>query len=373
MKPIAILFLICFFNAAYAQNPASWSGFGIEANAMFGKVYKHTKKFRADVPDHSSAFEINFVQQTYGKKTWHQRRNFPLVGFAFAFTNYGLDSIYGKCISMYPTLQLPIIRGKKIEWTFKAGFGLGYATRRFERAPGWDTLNTAIGSHFNNYSFFATDLRYRIDNHWDVQLGGNFSHMSNAAFRSPNLGINMYGAHIGVRYFPVTSMPEKIIKDQLPKLKNRWLVQARLGIAGTETSAPDGPLYPIYIISGYTSRRYAGKNKMFAGFDYCYNNSVYAFLRNNEIFVGSEKTHSWNSSFFIGNEFLLGHVGILMQVGVYIKEAALKLDPYYEKIGGNFYLVQKEKGAIKELYLSALLKTHKAQAELVEMGLGFGF
>jgi hypothetical protein len=63
----------------------------------------------------------------------------------------------------------------------------------------------------------------------------------------------------------------------------------------------------------------------------------------------------------------------MMQVGVYIKNAALKMDPYYEKLGGNLYLVQKEKGALKELYTSVLLKTHKAQAELVEVGVGFGF
>ena len=372
MRQIVLLFFICFLHSSYAQKPQPWAGFGVETNVMYGKVFKHTKKFRADVPDHSSAYEVNFVQQTFGKKAWHQRRKYPLAGFGFAYTNYGLDSIYGKCLSIYPNLQLPIIRWRNFEWTLKAGFGLGYATKHFERTPVWDTLNTAIGSHFNNYTFFGTDFRYRIDKHWDIQLGGNFSHISNAAFRLPNLGINMYGAHIGVRYFPVSSTPERIVKD-LPKLKNRLLIQGRIGIAGTEAGAPDGPLYPIYIVSAYASKRYASKNKAFAGLDYSYNPSIYAFLRNNEISVGSEKAQSWNSSFYVGNEFLFGHVGIMLQVGVYIKEAALKLDPYYQKLGGNLYLVQKEKGALKELYISALLKTHKAQAELVEMGVGFGF
>jgi hypothetical protein len=374
MKRFLILlistFLACTANAQEKRDPLA--GWGVEANIMAGKVLKHTKKFRADVPDLSTAYEINFTQQTYGTKDWQQRRGYPVLGFGIAYTNYGIDSIYGKCISIYPNLQVPIIRGKKIEWTFRAAFGLGYATRKYERYGTWDTLNTAIGSHFNNYTFFATDLRYRINKHWDVQIGGNFSHMSNAAFRMPNLGINLYGAHVGLRYFPVTSQPERIKKDLKP-LKNRWLVQARVGISATELGPPDGPLYPIYLVSGYASKRYHSKNKVFAGIDYSYHSHIYQFLRNNEIHVGEEKANSWKGSIFAGHEFLFGHLGIMLQIGVYYKQPYLALDKYYQKLGGNVYLIQREKGFVKEMYASALLKTHKTQAELVEMGLGFGF
>ncbi|XZF13164.1 acyloxyacyl hydrolase [Chitinophagaceae bacterium MMS25-I14] len=359
----------CFHAAAQQQAGA---GFAVESNIIAGKVLKHTQKFRAPIPDLSTAYEINFLQQTYGKKQWQQRRKYPLVGFGFTITNYGIDSIYGKCISMYPILQLPIIRGKKLEWTFRIGFGMGYVTKRYDRIPDWDTLNNAISSHVNNFSTISTDLRYHINKHLDLQLGGNFSHISNAALKQPNLGINMYGAHIGLRYFPVTSKPEKI-HEELPKLKNRWLFQARLGLAFNQAGFTDGPMYPIYLASAFVSRRWHSNNKMFAGIDYSYHTNIYAFQRNNEINVGNEAANSWKSAVFVGNEFLMGRVGIVLQVGYYIKEAALRLDPYYEKIGGNLYLIQRENGPLKELCVSAFLKTHKAQAELAEMGLGFGF
>lgn len=97
------------------------------------------------------------------------------------------------------------------------------------------------------------------------------------------------------------------------------------------------------------------------------------FLRNNEINVGEEKAHSWKGSVFFGNEFLFGRVGVLLQVGIYFKQAALAQDAYYEKLGGNIYLIQKEKGVLKELFAACLLKTHKTQAELVELGIGAGF
>lgn len=375
--PLTYLFLLCALlwqaNAYGQETPVpQGAGMGMESNFIAGKILKHSPKFKAPIPDLSTAYEFNFVQQTYGTKDWQQRRKFPLVGFGFAYTHYGNDSVLGNVYGIYPILQLPLVRGKKIEWTLRLGFGLGYATKHFSRIPDWDTLNTAISSHVNNYSTISTDLRYHINDHFDLQAGLNFSHVSNAALMQPNLGINMYGAHIGIRYFPVSAHPKKIYKD-LPKLSNRWLFQGRVGIAFNQAGYTDGPMYPIYLASAYVSRRWLSKNKMFAGIDYSYHSNVYAFLRNNVIYTGDEKSKSWKSAVFVGNEFLFGHVGIMLQVGYYIKQAELKLDPYYEKIGGNLYLVQREKGPLKELCLSALLKVHQTQAELAEVGIGFGF
>lgn len=359
-------------STTYAQQNEKGAGMGIEANVSAGKIIKHTKKFLGPVPPVTTSYEVNFVQKTWGNKGWHQRRKYPVLGFGLTVTNYGLDSVYGNCISIYPNVELPIIRGKKIEWTFRAAFGLGYMTRRYQRTPSLDTMNNAIGSRFNNYTVFNTDVRYHVNEHWDVQVGGNFSHVSNAALRQPNLGINMYGAHIGVRYFPVTSTPARIFREQEP-LKNRWLLQTRLGISATEAGKANGPLYPVYMASVYGSKRYRSKSKFFVGTDYSYHEFIYSFLRNNEILPGKERANSWRGSIFVGNEFLLGRAGILLQLGYYYKEPYLKLDKIYQKLGGNYYLVQNEEGALKELFLSILLKTHRVQAELVEIGVGAGF
>lgn len=357
-------------NPAAAQD--KWAGMGVEGNFIAGKIYPHSKKFPKQLPDMVKGYELNALFQTYGKKDWHQRRRYPLVGFGFMFTDYGIDSVYGKCLSIYPNLQLPILSYKNFEWTFKASFGLGYITRPYERSPSFDTLNKAIGSGFNNFSLFATDFRYRVNKHLDVQLGGSFFHVSNAAFRTPNLGINTYGAHIGLRYFPTNSQPEKI-KRELEPMKNRWLAQVRLGFAAREALAPDGPMYPIYIVSAFASKRYWSKNKALIGLDYSYHTNMYTFLRNNEILPGKEKANSWKSAVIVGNEFLYGRVGVLFQLGFYIKNYYLPEDFFYQKLGGNLYLVQEEKGALKELSLSILLKTHKFEAELVEVGIGAGF
>ena len=372
------LMLLCFSVAlnTWAQEgaPANepWAGFGVIVNPFVGKVYKHEEKFHLPIPELSYGTDVDFVIHTYGKKPWHQLRKFPTIGVGVTYTNYGIDSVYGQCIGLYPNIILPLVRGEKLEWTLRLGDGVGYVTKHFRRSAPVDTINAAIGSHINDFAYFSTDLSYHINQHWDVQLGAHFTHISDASHDKPNLGVNLYGGHVGLSYFPVTSKP-KAIRQKLTPLRNRILVQGRLSMAVVSANSPGGPHYPVYLASGYASRRWKSKNKMFLGLDYSYHSDVSAFLKSIEVYPGKEAQHSWKSAVFFGNEFLFGRLGIVMQVGVYIKQAELIQDPYYEKIGGHYYLLQKEHGPLKEFFISAFLKTHKTVAELGEFGFGFGF
>ncbi len=371
-----LLFLILSFvlgTTAFAQQENPLTGIGIENNEIVGKVFKHTPKFILPIPSISSAYELNIVFKTHGTKEWQQRRRFPVLGVAFTYTNYGIDSIYGRGFGIIPNFQIPLVTGKKLEWTLRMGFGLGYLTKKYERAPGYDTLNDAIGSNINNFTLIMTDLRYHLNRDWDIQLGGNFSHMSNASFKQPNLGINMYGAHIGFRYFPEGSNPQHTMRTLKP-LKDRWLFQVRTSLAMDGYGSSNGPAFPVYLADAYVSTRWLSKNKAFVGIDYAYYTDIYAFLRNNEILPGQEAKNSYKSAVFAGNEFLMGRVGLVLQLGYYIKNAYLRApQPYYEKIGANLYLVKREQGPLKELFLSAMLKAHSTIAELAQLGLGFGF
>jgi hypothetical protein len=286
------------------------------------------------------------------------------------YTNYGLDSVYGQCLGIYPNLQFTIAGGRRLEWTFRTGFGLAYVTRRYERVA--NTTNTAIGSHVNNFTVLATDLRYSINDHLDVQTGLRFTHISDAALKQPNLGLNMWGASVGLRYFPVTSRPEKRTPAE-PNPLRRWGLGLRLGFAYNESGFTDGPFHPVYLATAFASKRWRGYNRMFAGLDYSYHKRIEAFQKNNEINPGDEKAHSWKSAVFVGNEFQYGRVGIILQVGVYVKDAALRQDKYYQKLGVHFYLLRDAEGPLKDLTFGVLLKTHKTQAELAEAGIGIGF
>ena len=114
--PVSVLLFCIFSGPLKGQDQSSLQGFGIEANALAGKVIKHTVKFTAPIPTLSSAFDVNFIWQTYGKKDWQQRRRFPLIGIGLTYTDYGLNPVFGNCIGIYPNLQIPLINSLFLLW-----------------------------------------------------------------------------------------------------------------------------------------------------------------------------------------------------------------------------------------------------------------
>jgi hypothetical protein len=353
----------------------NWNGYGIEINGIHAQVFKHTAAFKAPLPSASQLIELHAFHKTRGEKPWHALRHFPQIGIGFTYTNYGLDSVYGRGYSIYPTIQYQLTQKKAWSWTYRMGLGAGYLSKKFERYNTWDTLNNMIGSGLNIYFMAATDLRYTINSHWDIQAGLQFAHFSNAATLKPNLGINSYGFHLGVRFFPFAEDKRVVIgKDAVPQLlDNKKVWNLRLAYAINQSGSGDGPLYGVYHASFMRSKYYRHKNKVFGGIDITYHKRIYAFLRNNEIYPGAEKVHSYNSSIFVGNTFLFGKIGFQLQTGVYIKNAYLHDEPWYQKFGFEYYIMQHPKGFLKELAVSGLVKTHINKAELLEWGLNCGF
>lgn len=367
---LGILLSVCCLALKAGAQPAP--GFGIEATALAGRIFKHTQRFSGPIPRLSGGFDLNFLWKTRGTAEWQHRRHFPTVGVGITYTYYDRQD-YGQSIGFYPNLELPLIRRSNWEWTLRFGMGLGYISKRYAPyAPDYDTLNNAIGGHVNNFSLLASDLRWHLNEHWDLQGGINFTHMSSAKFRLPNLGINLLAAHIGVRYFPVTAKP-RIEARLLAPLPNRWLIQFRQGLAMSTGESRGSAATPVYLSALFVSKRYWSKNKVYAGIDYSYHESLYDFQRLQGIHPGSEKKYSWKSGVYAGHEFLYGRVGLVTQIGMYIHQAVLPSPIIYQKLGMNWYLRQSEIGPIKECFVSTLLKTHYATAELAELGLGIGF
>jgi len=372
---IVFISYLLFANEVRAQSDSSLQGYGIELNSLAGRIIKHTYKFTAPIPPLSTAFDLNLVRQTYGKKDWQQRRNYPVIGVGITYTDYGNNKVFGNCVGVYPNLQIPLLRRNSFELTLRIGDGLAYVTRKYRASSSpIDTLNNAIGSNVNDFAIFMLDFRYHINRHWQTQFGASFTHISDAAYHQPNLGVNMAGVHLGIEYFPISYNPKRIVKE-LPKLKNRWLTEIRAGIAYNEANAPGNPELPIYVVAASVSKRWIGKNKFFTGVDYVYHESTYAFLKYCGFYKGHEVANAWDGTVFAGNEFLLGPVGLVTQLSYYYRETYLNFDhnPLAEKIGIKYYLVNREKGFAKEVFLSALLNSHALVAEYAEFGTGVSF
>lgn len=372
MRNWLLLFTLFIFHTASAQRHNSpLAGYGVEVNPLYGKILKHNYIF-PPVPQYSYALDVNILKRTNGNRDWEQRRNYPLIGIGITYTDYGIKQVYGRALGVYPVLELPLVRGERMEWTCRFGYGIGYISQRFERYPSWDTINNLIGSHLNNFTMFTTQLRYKASERLHFHVGFNFTHISNGSFRLPNLGINMYGGHIGVRYFPVTDNPDRRERN-LDQLYNRWLIQARVGMGMIEYNNTHGPRYPVYAVTLFGSKRYGSRNKILAGIDYTYYDAVYTFLRNNEIAPGEERKRSIEGVAFVGHEFLFGRFGVVAQLGVPFRHAEINKDKTVQKLGYSYYIVQAEHGILKELTVNSFIKSNNLEAANLEFGIGAGF
>lgn len=361
-------------SPACAQSDSSAAlptGMGIEVRLLAGKVFRHEEKFTLPIPALTTAIDINFIQHTSGRKEWEQRCHYPRLGIGITALHYGIDSIYGNLVGIYPNITLPLVSGKHLEWTLRLGNGLGYVTKRFSRTDPVNTVNVAVGSHLNDFILINTDASFHLSQRLFLKAGIYIQHISSGSFRKPNLGINTTGASLGLTYFPARYALPKV-QHELPPLSQRYLVQAKYGMSLVSANTPGGPLYPVYIGTAYISRRWRNTHKLFAGIDYSYHQNIHAYLRDNNLQPGNEKTASAKSALVGGIEFLLGRVGISLQAGAYIHKAWGQSADVYEKVSGHYYLVQHEHGPIKELFVYTSLKTHLNVAEMGEMGLGIG-
>lgn len=373
---LKFLLLLSFFpTSTFSQEQPSsnWDGIGFEQNIKWSNMLKHSPKFTGPVSNNVFGYEMHVLYKTYGRKEWQQRRNYPTIGLAFNYVNFGYNDIYGSAYGISPTITLNLLQLNNFEWTIRAGFGISYVTKFYHRPPHATSQNAAIGGHLNNLSPFSSDIRWQINKKWSVHAGVQFTHVSNASFHIPNLGINTWGGQLGFRYFPTTSKPNYIRRESLTKWAKPYGVQARTSIGFKEAGPYGGPIYKTTLLGLQGYKIYKSKNRLFAGAEYQFHEQVFAFHKSNLESTKKAKQEARQIAVHIGHEFLIGSFGVIGQVGYYIKDIEERNLPIYQKIGVQVYAYQNDKTFIKQAYTNILLKTHLANAEVVELGIGLSF
>ncbi|HOZ50517.1 MAG TPA: acyloxyacyl hydrolase [Chitinophagaceae bacterium] len=365
---ILILIFCLLPNYSFAQKKNKSNGVSFGMNYYGGKILIHTNKIHLNPPPYSSAFEISYNKQTLGNKDWHHRFGFPEVALNSIFSMNGSKEL-GNAIAFYPSIKFRILRLNKIEWYYKFGGGIGLASKHWNRTPYSDSMNNIIGSQVNNFTMFQTGIRYSINPKWTAQAGLHFYHLSNAAARSPNYGINTLGVNVGLNYHPKNEVTH-FEKQQLKKRKNPLNFNLASSIAFAEDKTPDGPLYPIFTGTASFIKMYKNKNRIMIGSDAIYNTRFRALIRNTFQTNNNEFISTWQYTAFLGHEFLFGRVGFPLIAGAYLNRP-LEGKKIYQKLGMNYHFHHPKEGTFKDVYLSLMLKTHLVQAQYAELGLGF--
>jgi hypothetical protein len=365
---LLIVLIFLFPVSLLAQTSSLSNGVAWGVNYMGGKILLHTPKIHVAEPAYSSGVELSYRKQTTGTKDWHQRFGFPEAGVNMFFSMNGSSQL-GNAIGVYPSIQFRLMTLRKSYGYFKFGGGVGVVSKHWERTPAADSMNNIVGSAVNNFTMFQTGVRFLLSPYWTGQAGLHFYHLSNAAARSPNYGINTYGLHLGVNYHP-QQVVRQFEKRSLPHHKNPLNLSLSSSIAFAEDKTPDGPLYPVFTgtVSGY--KLYRNKSRIILGADAINNTRTRALIRGGFQKKDGKYLSPWQYTAFLGHEFLFGKIGFPLIAGTYLNRP-VGGKKIYQKVGMNYHFYSRKHAIVKDVYLSLILKTHLVQAQYAELGFGF--
>ena len=365
MRWLLICLLFLSFQLKAEKDSTKSISFGV--NYLGGKVIVHTPKIHIDPPPYSQAILFSYCKQHTGTKDWQQRFGFPESALNLSFTHYGKKEL-GNAIGIYPSIQFRLISQKNAYWYFKVGGGIGIVSKSWKRIPTEDSTNNILGSTLNNFTMIQSGVRFKVAKNWTFQSGIHFFHISNAASRQPNYGINTIGAFIGLNYHPL-GVVMQFAKIELPKNKIPYNIGLKATLAFAEAKAVDGPLYPYYHISLFGSKMYRNKNRAMLGIDATYSAELYTAFKNNYKFIGTEKQHAIRYTVFGAHEFVFGKIGLPLQYGFYLNRPTGGRKTY-QKLGINYHFYHNDNHIVKDIFLMTQLITELVNAQYAEIGFG---
>ena len=361
-----------------------------EHNVLVGSQLGNVLDIYSGFPQSKGGWGIDAAWTRRGDTTniWEGLWNFPESGLVFSYTDFGNDDTLGSSFGLMYRFQLFQQLGRR--WFLTEGMDLGAAayTKPYHitENPG----NIAIGARFSALVRFSVSLRFALSRRWHIYTGFTFHHASNGHTGLPNVGINIPMLNFGLLYYFKTddgwSKATKKILDFNRKMQMNMRLAYGINRFGSETGPSNGPYYSIYLVSVYADKRVSAINRIQFGLDAYYNSGYREYLESQRPpelspgFANASVITIW-----VGNEFLIGRLGLIFQIGYGLYNPFLK---YYVKqdesisnakayiptrIGAQYYLKDHFHGAKQNAFLGLYVKANMGQADFLEFSIGVKF
>lgn len=380
---ILFLFTCGFVLSAHAQKTYYASG-----GFLIGSVVKNYPSF-PEIEQPALFIQCRLGNYADGYKPWHKYYGFPDIGLNITYGSLGNKDVLGEVLSVMGDITLHQKLSEKFFLTETAALGIAHYSTYYNEET--NPENVIIGSPFTIFASASLGLNYRLSNRITLGVNAAVLHGSNSHLTLPNVGINIPVAGINMQYGfeDHNSVPVQAKDDDYNK-KIRINVRLALGLneQGTSVSPVNGPKYPIYIASVFATKKVGYINKLQAGLEAYYNTGVHDYITSHKMYPDNEKQTSYALVAVGGHEFLLGHLGVLTQAGVYLYNPFYK-DEYKNfyngdvkaklktiftaKLGVQYYIKNINVKDKNQLYVGCYIKTNFGQADFFETGIGYQF
>ncbi len=354
------LIVFLSLHSFFAQdNPSLLSqdnDLGFEVRQKIGILAAH-RGVMAHLPQETAkAIELTYFIHTRGKKLWHVKYRYPTVGATLFLGSVGNRELLGNYFGLYGFSELPMVKYKNYEMSFRLGCGLGYTNKIYD--PLTNPKNVAVSTHFNAMMNFAVKSTYRIKNH-SVVLGLDITHFSNAAAKVPNYGINMPYLSLGYGYVFRAARAGKVTQE----LFQKRIELAAMGIFSAKEVMPiGGKTYPVYALNLSARRYFTQKAGLELGLDIISKQAIMAYLP----YTSKTQLSIIQTGIYAAYLVPFDHFQFVFGMGAYVRDKYKPEDFLYHRVGCRY---QFSNGIMANFGL----KTHYARADYMEFGLGYTF
>ncbi|ASZ11543.1 acyloxyacyl hydrolase [Chitinophaga pendula] len=325
-----------------------------------------------------TSVEVRMGWQSTGKKVWQRVYNYPSYGIGMYSGNIGDPSILGNPSGIYGFFDFPFLRRRRHHFNAEMALGFTYDLNGYD--PKNNPLNDAISSKVDVYFNVSVGGVFKASELFDLIYGIDMTHFSNGRTHTPNLGLNMYGLNVGVRYH--YNAIRRIVKQQIdstyeplrrpvfvttliPPVKrvSNVDIYGAFGVVQNESSKSSGSFYgTVSLVLDY-ARRYSHMGSFTAGLDGFYDASLGGIYS-----MEGKQAHTSDKMLggvHVGHLLHIQRFDLVTQVGTYW----FRRDNYK---GNVFMRIGLRYNTPTKTFVQIGLKTlNGAAADWIEWGIGY--
>ncbi|GAB5399102.1 MAG: hypothetical protein Aureis2KO_06870 [Aureisphaera sp.] len=355
---LCCLFPGTLFSQEHVGETSYWDG-----QYYYGAMLRHNKNVAHLVTNQPQGFILSYNRKTFGEKYWQRAYNYPDWGASFIYQDFNgvsLDRNFG----LYGHYNFYFL---KRNLQFRLGQGIAYTTDPFDIDSNFK--NTAYGSSFMASTYMMINFQKQdIVQGLGLQAGLVFVHHSNGSFKAPNTGTNVVALNAGVTYnfssdTPVEYVEDSIEEDFSEKVTYNFLIRGGVN----EGDIIGLGQHPFWVLTAFADKRLNYKSTLQFGVEAFFSKFLekeieYRALAFNSSTLNGDEDYK-RVGVFVGHEFRMGTIAIPAQVGYYLYWPYEYEIRVYSRVGVKHYFTNKWFGV-------ATVKTHGANAEAIEFGIG---
>lgn len=363
---IGALFIL-FFTLTFcsAQNEIK-KYYAFDANYFYGSIVEHNPDIAHLITGHPSGVILSFQRKTYGLESWERRYNYPDFGYSFTYQDMQNEYL-GHNFGLYAHFNFYFLNRNLM---FRLGQGLAYTSNPYH--PDNNYINNAYGSRLMSSTYVMGNYhRQNIYKGFGIQAGISLIHYSNADYKSPNNSTNTFTFNVGLNYLLDHEIQPEYIPKERSDIKYTEPVHFNLVLrSGVNTTGVIGSeQYPFLILSAFADKVINRKSTLQTGVDVIFSKAMEEYIYYRSVAFPNGNTTGEEDSkrvgVFIGHQLTFNKLSVITQAGVYVYY------PYDDYVDQIYNRVGLQRKITDHWWASATVRSHGANAEMVEFSLGY--